>query len=266
MAKALASNRGKTALITGSSSGIGYALAHCFAVNGYNLVLVSRDQQRLERLAVELRRKARISVKVIAKDLARPTSPDEIVEQLQREGIDVDILVNNAGFGMHGPFSEADVCEQLRLMQLNIASLTHLSRLLLPGMLRKRAGKILNVASTAAFQPGPLMAIYYASKAYVLSLSEALANELRGFGVTVTALCPGPTRTEFQARAGIAHTRLMSSGIMNAETVADIGYRGLMAGKRVVIPGLGNKLLAIAARWAPRAIVLSVVRSMQERR
>ena len=253
-------------MITGASSGIGYALTHYFARDGYQLVLVARDQQRLMELAKRLQTQSDISVKIIAKDLALPRSPDEIFEQLQRDDITIQVLVNNAGFGSHGPFAEADLAEQLRLMQVNMVALTHLTRLFLPSMMAQHSGKILNVASTAAFQPGPFMAIYYASKAYVLSFSEALANELRGSGVSVTALCPGPTRTEFQARAGVGHTKLMSGRIMDAESVARIGYDAFMRGQTVVIPGLRNRLLALAVRWAPKALVIRVVRQMQERR
>ena len=152
------------------------------------------------------------------------------------------------------------------MMQLNMVALTHLTRLLLPGMIKQRAGKILNMASTAAFQPGPLMAVYYASKAYVLSFSEALANELRGTGVTVTVLCPGPTRTNFQSRAGVGDSLLARSGAADAASVARAGYRGLMAGTTVVIPGMRNRLLAFAVRCLPRPLVVRAVRRIQEKR
>ncbi len=193
-------------------------------------------------------------------------SSAEVFEQLQRDHLRIDILVNNAGFGTHGLFVESNIDEQLRMMQLNISTLTHLTRLLLPSMVAQRNGKILNVASTAAFQPGPFMSVYYASKAYVLSFSEALANELRGTGVTVTALCPGPTRTEFQVRAKIGQTKLMNGRIMDAKSVAQIGYQALMQGRSVAIPGIRNNLLALAVRWLPRALVIRAVRSVQEQR
>jgi len=193
-------------------------------------------------------------------------SSAEVFEQLQRDHLRIDILVNNAGFGTHGLFVESNIDEQLRMMQLNISTLTHLTRLLLPSMVAQRNGKILNVASTAAFQPGPFMSVYYASKAYVLSFSEALANELCGTGVTVTALCPGPTRTEFQVRAKIGQTKLMNGRIMDAKSVAQIGYQALMQGRSVAIPGIRNNLLALAVRWLPRALVIRAIRSIQEQR
>ncbi len=257
--------QGKTALITGASSGIGLELARLFARDGYDLVLVARSQQQLMKLAEELQEKSSISVKVMAKDLSAASAPEEIYAELQQEAIEVDVLVNNAGFATYGMFAEIDLATELQEMQVNMVTLTHLTKLFLPGMLKKRFGRILNVASTAAFQPGPLMAVYYATKAYVLSFSEALANELHGTGVTVTALCPGPTRSGFQKRADMEDSRLVSGKIMDAPTVARIGYRGLMASKTVVIPGLKNKVLVQAVRVSPRKIVTQVARNMQER-
>lgn len=178
----------------------------------------------------------------------------------------MDVLVNNAGFGTYGAFAETDLGTELEMLQLNIATLTHLTKLFLEKMLAEGNGKILNVASTAAFQPGPLMAVYYASKAYVLSFSEALANELRGTGVSVTALCPGPTRTGFQRRAGMGASRLFDWGVMDAPTVATIGYRGLMRERPLIIPGLKNKLLGFSVRLAPRRLVPAVVRVLQSKR
>ena len=256
----------KTALVTGASSGIGYELAKLFLDDGYRLVMVAQDAARLTAIAQDLAKRRAISVKVIAKDLALPSAPVDIVAELDRERIVVDVLVNNAGFGTYGPFADSDPDGQWRMMQVNMVALTSLTRLLLPGMLTRRAGRILNVASTAAFQPGPLMAVYYASKAYVLSFSEALANELRGSGVSVTVLCPGPTRTEFQRRAGVAHATFMRGRIMDARSVALSGYRGLMAGKTLVIPGVRNRLLTSAVRCVPRAWATRIVRSIQESR
>ena len=254
----------RTALITGASSGIGLELATCFARDGYDLVLVARNAAALEALAGELRQAFGVSVITLPKDLSLRDTPTELVEHLTRSSVAVDVLVNNAGFGTHGAFAEADLTEQLEMMQVNMAALTHLTRLCLPGMLARRRGKILHVASTAAFQPGPLMAVYYATKAYVLSFSEALANELRGSGVTVTVLCPGPTQTNFQQRAGVAHIRVMSRRVMDARTVAEAGYRGLMRGKLLVIPGWRNRLLINAVRWLPRQLVTGAVRRLQE--
>ena len=254
------------ALITGSSSGIGAELTSLFARDDYPLVLVARRAQRLEETAEALRRRHGIRVSVIAKDLSLPHAPEEIFSALQRAAVSVGVLVNNAGFGAHGPFAAGDVETELAQVQVNVTALTHLTRLFLPGMLERREGKILNVASTAAFQPGPLMAVYYASKAYVLSFSEALAHEVRGSGVAVTALCPGPTRTEFQARAGVGDTPLMRGRIMDARAVAEAGYAGLMRGRPLVIPGWRNRMLATLVRWLPRSVVADAVRSVQEQR
>ena len=256
----------RCALITGASAGIGYELTKLFARDGSQLVLVARNPQRLTEVKDELQRHFHASVKVVSKDLALAQAPDELFAELHREGVAVDCLVNNAGFGAHGRFAEADLSSQLQMMQVNMVALTHLVRLLLPGMIERGTGRILNVASTAAFQPGPLMAVYYASKAYVLSFSEALANELRGTGVSVTALCPGPTKTQFQRRAGMEETKLMSGGTMDAKAVAVAGYRGLMAGKAVVIPGIRNRLLALAVKHLPRPLVIRAVRKIQEKR
>ncbi len=255
----------KTVLITGASSGIGLELARLFARDGYDLVIVARRREVLQRVAQELQVACNVSVTAVAKDLAMPGAAEELVEELRREGLHLDALVNNAGFATYGRFTETDLATELQLMQLNMVTLTALTKLLLPDMLARGEGKILNVASTAAFQPGPLMAVYYASKAYVLSFSEALANELRGTGVTVTALCPGITRSGFQARAGLEDSRLLRMGLMDAATVAHIGYRGLMRNHTVVIPGLKHRLLTFAVRLTPRNVVTRIVRMIQER-
>ena len=256
----------KTALITGASTGIGYEFTKLFARDGYNLVLVARSEQQLHKLADELQEKHGIAVKVIAKDLSNANAPDEIFVELQQEGMTVDVLVNNAGFATYGKFTEIDLNAELQEMQVNMVALTHLTKLFLPDMLKKGWGKILNVSSTAAFQAGPLMAVYYATKAYVLSFSEALAEELRGTGVTVTVLCPGPTESGFQRRANMEDSRLFRGNkVADAATVARIGYRGLMTNKTVVIPGLRNKLLAESVRFIPRKVAARVAKIMQER-
>ncbi len=256
----------KTALITGASSGIGYELAKLLARDRCNLVLVARNESKLQQIASELTEKFGVSVKVIAKDLAVPTSPEEIWQELQTAGITIDVLVNNAGYATYGLFAETELESELKMMQLNMVTLTHLTKLLLPGMLERRAGKILNIASTAAFQPGPLMAVYYASKAYVLSFSEALANELQGTGVTVTVLCPGPTASGFQARANMENSKLVKDkSIMDAQQVAAIGYRGLNNNQTVVIPGWKNKFLTLTVRFTPRNLLTKIVRAMQEK-
>ncbi len=257
---------GRTALITGASSGIGHALAAVFARHGFRLVLVARDPERLQRVATELSATHQIHAAAISQDLARPHAAQSLTERLRREGVEVDVLVNNAGFAVYGPFAETDLATELEMAQVNVVTLTELAKLLLPGMLRRGWGRILNVASTAAFQPGPLMAVYYATKAYVLSFSEALANELRGSGVSVTALCPGMTRSGFQQRAGLRPSYLLKARMMEADEVARVGYRGLMAGRSVVIPGARNRLLAALVRWLPRAAVTQAVRILQEHR
>ncbi|MBO3457485.1 SDR family oxidoreductase [Aetokthonos hydrillicola Thurmond2011] len=257
--------RKQTALITGASGGIGYEFAKLFAQDGYNLVVIARSGQKLTQIAHDFKQKYGIEVKAIAKDLAIPTAAEEIFTQLQQESIKVDVLVNNAGFASYGLFQENDITKELEMMQVNMVTLTHLTWLFLKDMIGQGYGRILNLASTAAFQPGPLMAVYYATKAYVLSFSEAIANELEGTGVTVTALCPGPTESGFQQRAAMEDSKLVSGQkIMDAETVAQIGYRSLLEGKTVVIPGLKNKILAESIRFTPRKVVTKLVRIMQE--
>lgn len=257
------SRRG-TALVTGASSGIGEELARLFAQDRYDLVLVARDRSKLDSLAAALGKDHSIAAHVIPADLAEPQGPEQVVAAVRALGLDIDVLVNNAGVGTYGPFGAQTVASQLGMIQVNMTALTHLTGLLLPGMMARRAGKILNVGSTAGFQPGPLMAVYYATKAYVLSFSEALANELEGSGVTVTCLCPGPTRTAFQARAQMERSKLVSGRLMDAAAVARAGYAGLMRGKHIVIPGLQNRLLAQSIRFSPRQTVVRIVRRMME--
>jgi short-subunit dehydrogenase len=218
-------------------------------------------------IARELEGKNRITVRIIAKDLSNQSAPSEIREQLRSESVTVDVLINCAGFGTLGLFSDADLASQLSMIQVNAVAVTHLTHLFLKDMLKRGEGKILNVASTAAFQPGPLMAVYYATKAYVLSFSEAIAEEVRRSGVTVTALCPGPTKTAFQARAKMLQTRLYNSAMLNplpAETVAKIGYQGLMANKTLIIPGLKNRIIAFVERLLPRQWITKIVRLINE--
>ena len=255
----------RTVLITGASSGIGYELALLFARDGFDCVLTARRADRLEALAEQLRREHKVRVTVIPADLADPDSPDRIFSALQAAGTQIDVLVNNAGFPSYGHFVELDTRIQLEELQVNVIALTHLTRLFLPGMTARHDGRILNLASTAAFEPGPLMAVYYASKAYVLSFSEALDEELSGTGVSVTTLCPGITRTGFQARGAMEHSRLVQGRMADAASVALAGYRGVMGRKRLVIPGMANKLVPLAVRLAPRALVTRMVRKAQER-
>jgi short-subunit dehydrogenase len=255
----------KTALITGASFGIGTELARIFAREGYNLVLVARSADKLRQLASELEKAHGTRSLILAVDLSEPGAAAYVLDQTTRAAIRVDVLVNNAGFGQYGMFAENDLEECLRQIQLNVTTLTHLTRLYLPEMIERQNGKILNVASTAAFQPGPLMAVYFATKAYVLHFSEALANELQDSGVTVTCLCPGATATEFHKRAHTTGLRLLKFGSMDAATVAEDGYRALMAGKPVVISGFKNWLLAESLRFAPRRLVTAVARKIQEK-
>jgi len=253
-------------LITGASSGIGYELAKLFARDRHNLVLVARNRDKLTQFASELQDQFGISAKAMALDLAAAPAPQFLFDQLQRDGIFVDILVNNAGYGAFGEFAQMPENEILGQIQLNVTALTHLTKLFLAPMLDRHDGKIMNVASTAAFQPGPMMAVYYATKAYVLSFSEALANELHDTGVTVTCFCPGPTDTNFQKRAGMENSRLVKQiGATDAETVARDGYRGLLAGRTVVISGMRNWMVAESVRFAPRRLVTAISRWVQEK-
>jgi uncharacterized protein len=242
-------------LITGASSGIGLELAKVFAGHGRNLVLLARNQVRLEQLAAELRATHRIETMVLSKDLAQPNAGAEVFEALSDTPISE--LVNNAGFGSAGPFAASDLPSQTALMRTNMEALVQLTHFFLPPMLARRRGRILNVASLAAFQPGPFVSVYYASKAFVFSFSYALAAELKDSGVSATVLCPGGTRTEFFNRARMP---IRGWAMMDARTVAEIGYRGMIKGKRVVIPGLMNKLAAFLSKRFPPRITAGVVR------
>ncbi|HEV3096356.1 MAG TPA: SDR family oxidoreductase [Candidatus Dormibacteraeota bacterium] len=255
----------KTALITGASGGIGFELALLFGRDRYDCILVARSADKLHALAARLESEFRVKTLVVAKDLSKPAAVDEIYEEVTAAAMNVDVLVNNAGFTVFGLFTQTDLDAELEMLQVNVVALTALTKLFLKGMVQRRYGRILNLGSTASFEPGPLMAVYYASKAYVLSFSEALANELRGTGVTVTALAPGPTRTGFQKRGEMEDSRLVQGQIADAQSVALAGYRGLMAGKTIVIPGFSNKLIPWVVRVSPRTVVTRVVRRMQER-
>lgn len=228
-------------------------------------MLVDKNEQKLTEIINQFPQKFGIFVKIFAKDLSIPTSPQEIFTELQQASIKIDVLVNNAGFGTYGAFNETDLTLELKMLQVNMVSLTHLTKLFLKDMVAQNYGKILNVASAAAFQPGPLMAVYFATKAYVLSFSEAIANELEGTGVSVTVLCPGPTASQFQQTAAMEDSKIASvKRMMDTETVARIGYQGLMTNKTVVVPGIRNKILTESVRFTPRNLVIKVVRSMHE--
>jgi len=251
-------------LITGASGGIGYELARLFANHHHNLVLAARSGDKLAEVANDLQSRG-VSVRTFALDLSTPPAPKFLFDQLQREGIAVDILVNNAGFGAFGEFAQMSNEEIFGQIQLNIIALTELTRLFLPPMLARRSGRIMNVASTAGFQPGPLMAVYYATKAYVISFSEAIANEVRNSGVTVTCFCPGATHTGFAKRAGNDKSRLFKQlGAMNVEKVALDGYRAVMEGRGLAISGAQNWLVAQSTRFAPRRLVTAISRWISE--
>ena len=256
-----------TALITGASSGIGVELAELFAQQGHDLVLVARSEQKLEQLAMQYAMKYKVYSRVLAKDLARHESPEEIFRELQQEGVVVDVLVNNAGFGNYGHFKETDLQKELDMMQVNMVALTHLTKLFLQQLPQGRHGKILSVASTAAFPPGPLMAVYYASKAYVLSFSEALAAELEEDNITVTVLCPGATDTDFKENANLEGSGIFSEKLVaDARSVAKAGYEGLMAGQVVVLPGWENKLTPLLVNLSPRGVLRKAVLNIQKKR
>ena len=254
----------ETALITGASSGIGLDLARLMAAR-FDLIVTARNQTELAKLARELETQHGSRVHVIPADLARSEAPKEILAEVERRGLTIDALINNAGFGAYGEFSQSDLLSDLGMIEVNIAALTALTRLALPGMVERRRGRIMNVASTAGFQPGPLMSVYYATKAYVIMFSEGIANELKGSGVTVTCLCPGPTATQFAERANMQKSRLFKLGAMTAMEVAKAGYEGMMAGKGLVIPGIMNKTLAFSVRFSPRKMVTAISRRLQER-
>jgi hypothetical protein len=255
------------ALVTGASGGIGEEIARALAGRGHDLLLVARSAARLSALAEELAGAHGIRARALAADLGRGEEPDRLARALAAEGAAVDVLVNNAGFGLHGPFLRTDGARELEMIQLNVVALTRLTKVLLPGMVARRRGRVLNVASTAGFAPGPFMAVYYATKAYVVSFSEALAEELRGSGVTVTALCPGATRTGFAGAAGMEDSVLFRRGVvMDAAAVARAGVEGMMAGRAVVIPGIANKALVASIRISPRSLVRRITRRMQDLR
>ncbi len=255
----------KSVLITGATTGIGYELARLFAKDKYDLFIVARSETRLKETAAELKNEFNVNVKYFQKDLSKIESAAEIFNSLKNENVSIDILINNAGFGTHEAFSSSDPENNLEMINLNITSLVLLCRLFLEDMVKKNSGKIMNVASTAAFQPGPFMAVYYATKAFVLSFSEAVSEELSGTNVTVSCLCPGPTVTEFQNRAGIRDTKMMNRNkftVMTAEEVALTGYESLMKDKRTIIPGIINKAGAFSVRFFPRKLIAKITRSL----
>ena len=254
-----------TALITGASSGIGLEFAKVFAANKTNLVLVARSEDKLNQLATQLRSDFGITVKVIVADLSQMEQVFQVYNTCKTANIQINYLVNNAGFGSYGFFVESDWKKTEEMIDLNIKSLTLLSRLFGSDMVANKAGKILNVASTAAFQPGPTMAVYFATKSYVLFLSEAMSNELKGTGVTVTCLCPGATESGFMVAAAMDNSALFKNRkLPTSAAVALFGYKAMMKGKMTVIHGIMNYLIANSIRLAPRSWVLPMVRKIQE--
>jgi len=255
----------KTALITGASSGIGLELARIHAATGGNLILVARNKQKLDELKSELESKHNVKVVVIGKDLSDMNAASGLYDEVKKLNVNIDYLINNAGYGNYGFFVENDWQKELNMIQLNIITLTHLNKLFLPNMINQGGGRIMNVASTGAFQPVPLMAMYAATKAYVLSLSDAVNNEVRSKGVTITALCPGPTESGFADAAVMTHTKMASKNkYTSSREVAEYGYKAMLKGMTVAIHGFKNRIMAGAVRFTPRALVVKMSRSMME--
>jgi short-subunit dehydrogenase len=255
---------GQTALVTGASMGIGVDLAGCFAKDGYDLILSARSEAALKEVADRLATKHEIKATPIAADLAVPGGGERLAAEIAARGMGVDALVNNAGYGIAGAFDGSDRASQLGMIDLNDRALVELTHVYWPRMLANRRGGVLNVASTAAFQPGPLMATYYASKAFVLSFSEALWKEAEGTGVHVSCLCPGPTASQFRERAGTGRTRLARTGPpMSSAVVAEMGYRGWQKNRRVIVTGARNLVLAGLIPFLPRRTVLAIVHNLQ---
>jgi uncharacterized protein len=254
----------RTALITGASGGIGYELAVIHASKGDDLVLVARNKCLLDEHRRNLEESYGVKVYTIGKDLSAPESAKSVYDEVNEQQILVDYLINNAGFGDISLFVESDWNKQERMINLNVMALTHLTRLFLPGMIERRFGKILNVASTASFQPGPTMSVYFATKAFVLSFSEALNNEVKEHGLSVTALCPGSTESGFHAAAAGDGSDIKERKLPSAREVAEFGYSAMMKGRAVAIPGFKNAFMATAVRFMPRSLVVKAARKIQE--
>jgi short-subunit dehydrogenase len=255
-----------TALITGASNGIGLELAKVHASKGGDLVLVARNKSRLDELKTELESQYKVSVYTIGKDLSTINSAQEVYEETTKQNIQIDYLINNAGFGDFGMFVETEWNKELQMINLNITTLTQFTKLYLQDMVKRKSGKIMNVASTAAFQSGPTMAVYFATKAYVLSFSEAVNNEVSDKGLTITTLCPGATESGFQAAAAMEESNLVKGKkLPTSKEVADYGYASMMKGKTVAIHGLMNWIMANSVRFVPRAIVVKLTRKIQDK-
>lgn len=256
----------KVALITGASAGLGEQFAQCFARDGHDVILVARTAARLEALASKLEQEHKVRAHVLAADLARPEEPQRVFDEVRSRQLEVEFLVNNAGFGSNGPFLDQDMAREAEMVEVNCTALMKLTHLFARPMRERRSGRILNVASTAGFQPGPFMATYYATKAFVLSFSEALSHELQGSGVTVTCHCPGATHTEFAARAGNDKSRLFqrSGVIAKASDVAEDAYAAMMKGRVLAIHGVLNWFGTAAVRFTPRAMVRSIAANLNQ--
>lgn len=254
----------KTAIITGGASGLGFELSLLLARDNYNLILIDLDASKLETAKSDILKTYDIKISLIEQDLSMPHAAEIVFETIKETP--VDVLINNAGFGLFGKFADTEWKREMDMLQLHVITTTHLTKLVLAGMLRQNSGKILNLSSLAGFQPGPLMSIYYASKAYMLSFSQAIANELKGTGITVTVLCPGPTKTSFQdVVSGSSSKNKLTFNIANAKEVAAYGYKAMHKGKTVAVPGTLNKLLAGMPRILSRDRAAAIVRKIQEK-
>jgi hypothetical protein len=253
-----------TALVTGASAGLGAEFAWLFAADGHDLVLVARRQDKLEALAAAIKAKHQVAVSVIAADLAAPGAAVRIADELAKRGIAIEFLVNNAGFGSAGAFAEQELARSVELIQVNVVALVELTRLLLPKMIERKSGRVLNIGSTAGFLPGPFMAMYYASKAFVNSFTEALSFELAGTGVTATVSCPGATATEFAQVAGTDKSALFKAQVMSAREVAEDAYRAMMRGRPLAVAGFMNKVKIASLRLAPRGVARSMAATLNQ--
>lgn len=250
----------KTAFVTGATSGIGKAFAEILMTNGYEVTIIGRSPEKLEQTKKELSEKFKnSSIRIIQADLAESQELEKLCQILEKE--EPEVFINNAGFNKAGAFYETDYKEEENMILVNIAALTRLTKVVLPGMIQRGSGKILNVSSIAAFAPNPLSSIYGASKAYVKSFSEAVNEELKGTGVTITALCPGPTESNFASTSNLDHSKIFSKNVMTAYDVAEIGYRAMMKGKRSVVAGWGNKMLICLNYIAPKSLVLKFAKN-----
>ncbi|NNC51076.1 MAG: SDR family oxidoreductase [Flaviramulus sp.] len=254
----------KTALVTGAASGLGFELSLLLVKDGYNLVLIDIDELKLKKVKLLINNEFKNDVRILVKDLSQPNVARDIFNEVEK--LQIDVLINSAGFGLFGNFANTDWERESEMLHLHILTTTHLTKLILPAMISRKSGKILNISSLAAFQPGPLMSMYYASKSYILSFSEAIANELKNTGVTVTALCPGPTKTSFQEVVSEnTSDNKISFNMANPSEVALYGYKAMQKGQTVAIPGLINKFLASLHRFVSRSMATKIVRNIQEK-